>query len=391
MQTESTGNVTLEQVAHHAGVSLATASRVLNGSTRQVGEKLRKRVVASAGELGYLPNASAQALARNSSSLVGLIVHDIADPYFSSIASGVTGGAEEEGLVVVLGTTGRTPHRETELLATLRAHRARAVVLAGTRTVDEAGNRNLAREIERFTAQGGRVACVSQGGLPADTVVPANREGAADLARRLIAMGHRRFAVLAGPPDLRTARDRLDGFHGALSEAGIEPAYHDVVHGAFTRDGGYASTERLLAAGTEATCLFAVNDVMATGAIAALRDAGLRVPDDLSVAGFDDIPTLRDLIPALTTVRLPLEWMGREAARLALAEDPAPEPRRVPVSAEVVVRDSTAPPAGRCGRPGRGRARCRRWRCPLPRAPRWGAPARPGPPARRGRCPRPWR
>ena len=106
------GYVTLEQVAKHAGVSLATASRVINGSTRQVGEKLRERVTASARELGYLANASAQTLARNTSSLVGLIVHDIADPYFSSIAAGVTRHAEGEGLVVVLGTTGRAPQRD---------------------------------------------------------------------------------------------------------------------------------------------------------------------------------------------------------------------------------------------------------------------------------------
>ncbi|GAB3212870.1 LacI family DNA-binding transcriptional regulator [Marinactinospora endophytica] len=341
----SNGYVTLEQVARHAGVSLATASRVLNGSTRQVGEKLRERVTASAHELGYLANASAQTLARNTSTLVGLVVHDIADPYFSSIAAGMTEVAEEQGLVVVLGTTGRAARREAQLLATLRSHRARAVVLVGSRTIDEASTRQLAEEVDRFTAQGGRVACVSQEGLPADTIVPDNRAGAAELARRLTQQGHRRFAILAGPTDLRTARDRLDGFHAALSQAGAELAPHNVVHGAFTRDGGYESTRRLLAGGTDATCLFVVNDVMATGAMAALREAGIRVPEDLSVAGFDDIPTLRDLTPALTTVRLPLEWMGREAARLALEDEAPAHPRTVAVSGEVVLRESTAPPA----------------------------------------------
>ncbi|MFD0777042.1 LacI family DNA-binding transcriptional regulator, partial [Streptomonospora algeriensis] len=181
---------------------------------------------------------------------------------------------------------------------------------------------------------------------PADTVVPSNRDGAAELARHLIGLGHRRFALLAGPNNLRTARDRLDGFHAALSSAGIELDPRNVVHGAFTRDGGYESTRRLLSAGTDATCLFAVNDVMATGAVAALRDGGLHVPRDMSVAGFDDIPTLRDLTPGLTTVRLPLEWMGEEAARLALDDHENTEPRTVPVSGEVVVRESTAPPTG---------------------------------------------
>nr|WP_218908822.1 LacI family DNA-binding transcriptional regulator [Nocardiopsis sinuspersici] len=338
------GYVTLEQVAEHAGVSLATASRVINGSTRQVSQRLRDKVTASAQELGYLANASAQTLARNSSSLVGLLVHDISDPYFSSIAAGVTRHTEEQGLVLVLGTTSRSAQTEGRILATLRAHRARAVVLVGSRSTDEESNRRLSEEILMFRRQGGQVACVSQEGLPADTVTPDNHTGAADLARRLIAQGHREFAILAGPTDLQTARERLDGFHSALSGAGLELAHHNVVHGAFTRDGGYESTRRLMAVGTDATCLFAVNDVMATGAMAALRDLGLRVPADLSVAGFDDIPTLRDLTPALTTVRLPLEEMGERAAVLALDGEPGDQPRVVTVRGEVVERESTAPP-----------------------------------------------
>ncbi|MFD6948594.1 LacI family transcriptional regulator [Nocardiopsis sp. TSRI0078] len=338
------GYVTLEQVAEHAGVSLATASRVINGSTRQVSQRLRDKVTASARELGYLANASAQTLARNSSSLVGLLVHDISDPYFSSIAAGVTRHTEEQGLVLVLGTTGRSAQQEGRILATLRAHRARAVVLVGSRSTDEESNRRLSEEIRMFRRQGGQVACVSQEGLPADTVTPDNHTGAAELARRLIAQGHREFAILAGPTDLQTARERLDGFHSALSGAGLELAHHNVVHGAFTRDGGYESTRRLMAVGTDATCLFAVNDVMATGAMAALRDLGLRVPADLSVAGFDDIPTLRDLTPALTTVRLPLEEMGERAAMLALDGEPEDRPRVITVRGEVVERESTAPP-----------------------------------------------
>ncbi|NUT90683.1 MAG: LacI family DNA-binding transcriptional regulator [Saccharothrix sp.] len=334
--------VTLVEVAKHAGVSLATASRVLNGSTRQVSDELRERVVGSARRLGYLPNASAQALARNSSVLVGLLVHDIADPYFSSIAAGVTRVAEEAGLVVVLGTTGRDPAREVELLHTLRAHRARAVVIAGTRTTDRATASRLADEIAAFTGQGGRVAAVSQAKLGVDTVVPGNRAGARSLATELTALGHRDFAVLAGPQDLVVARDRLAGFRAGLADAGVgEPV---VVHGGFTRDGGYAAARELLAAKTGATCVFAVNDVMAMGAMAALREHGLRVPEDVSLAGFDDIPTLRDLAPGLSTVRLPLEDMGERAARLVLDDNPTV--RTVRAAGEVVLRASTSSPSG---------------------------------------------
>ncbi|MGW4113344.1 LacI family DNA-binding transcriptional regulator [Actinosynnema sp. NPDC004786] len=337
--------VTLAEVAKHAGVSLATASRVLNGSTRQVSEELRARVIGTARGLGYLPNASAQALARNSSLLVGLVVHDIADPYFSSIAAGVTRIAEDAGLVVVLGTTGRDPRREVDLVNTLRAHRARAVVIAGSRTTDRAASRRLADEITAFTAQGGRVACVSQAKLGTDTVVPANRSGARALARRLAALGHRRFAVLAGPPDLLVARDRLAGFRAGLADEGLALPDAHVIASDFTRDGGYAAVADLVAARTGATCVFAVNDVMAMGAMAALRERGLRVPEDVSVAGFDDIPTLRDLVPALSTVRLPLEDMGERAARLVL-DDVDAGPRTVRVAGEVVLRASTSSPSG---------------------------------------------
>lgn len=337
----SARQVTLAEVAKQAGVSLATASRVLNGSTRQVSEELSDRVLRTAEELGYVPNASAQALARNSSSLVGLVVHDITDPYFSCIAAGVSRVAEKAGLVVVLGTTGRSPDREVELLSTLRAHRARAVVLAGSRTTDRAAQSRLAAEIDAFTEQGGRVACVSQAKLGTDTVVPGNRAGGRALARELATLGHRRFAVLGGPAELVVARDRLAGFKAGLADAGIAPPL--VFNGAFTRDGGYAAAMEMLGTRKSArpTCVFAVTDVMAMGAMAAMRERGVRVPEDMSIAGFDDIPTLRDTVPALSTVRLPLEEMGEIAAGLVL-DAGGDEPRTVRVAGEVVLRASTA-------------------------------------------------
>ncbi|KJK45054.1 LacI family transcriptional regulator [Lentzea aerocolonigenes] len=335
----SARQVTLAEVAKQAGVSLATASRVLNGSTRQVSEELSDRVLRTAEQLGYVPNASAQALARNSSSLVGLVVHDITDPYFSCIAAGVTRVAEEAGLVVVLGTTGRRPEREVELLSTLRAHRARAVVLAGSRTTDRASQARLAAEIDAFTEQGGRVACVSQAKLGTDTVVPGNRAGGRALARSLAELGHKKFAVLGGPSELVVARDRLAGFKAGLADAGVAPPV--VINGAFTRDGGYEAALELLASKSRTTCVFAVTDVMAMGAMAALRERGVRVPEDMSIAGFDDIPTLRDTVPALSTVRLPLEEMGEIAAGLVL-DAGGDEARTVRVAGEVVLRASTA-------------------------------------------------
>jgi LacI family transcriptional regulator, galactose operon repressor len=330
---------TLADVARVAGVSLATASRVLNGRARAVGEPHRSKVQAAARTLGYEPNTMAQAVARGSSNVLGLIVHDVTDPYFSAIADGVMQEAEQSGLAVVLAVTRRNPDRELEYVAMLRGQRARAVILAGSRTTSTEFNNRLAKELAAFVAAGGAAAAISQNRLGVHTVVPENRSGARDLAVQLHGLGHRKFAVLAGPPDLVTARERLAGFLRGLADAGILPAQVRVLRGAFTRDGGVEAARTLLAEGLSATCVFAVNDVMAVGAMSEFRNAGVSIPGDVSIAGFDDIDTLRDVAPRLTSVRLPLEEMGGQAARMALARSEGP-PSLVRFHGTVRLRES---------------------------------------------------
>jgi LacI family transcriptional regulator len=322
-------------------VSLATASRVLNGSDRTVGDSLRSRVLAAAAQLGYRANPHAQAIARGASNIVGLVVHDLADPYFSTIADGVMRQCEQRALVTVLASTRRDPEREIEYVAALRAQRARAMIIVGSRSSERELTARLAKEVAGYTESGGRVACVSQNSLRTNTVLVQNRAGARDLARELTQLGHRRFAVLAGPADLLTACDRRAGFLDGLARAGVSAHEVPVVHGPFSRDGGYAAAEQLVANGLSATCVFACNDVMAVGAMAAFRDHGLRVPEDVSIAGFDDIKTLRDLVPPLTTVHLDLEELGERAAALALDGSPEDPPQLVRVRGQVVLRDST--------------------------------------------------
>ena len=332
--------VTLGEVARAAGVSLATASRALNGGTRRVNAELAQKVVDAAAQLGYVPNVHAQAVARGSSSVVGLIVPDIDDPYFSAIAAGVIVGAERAGLVVSLGATMRNAEREFTYLSVLRAQRARAVVMVGSRSSDRALTDRLARDVAAFEAAGGRVACVSQPRLRTDTVVPENRLSSRELARALVGLGHTAFAVLCGPRQVVTGRDRLGGFTSGLADHGLELPKSQVIEGPFTRDGGYRAAKELLARDVNVTCVFAVNDVMAVGAMVAFREAGVVVPDDISVAGFDDIATLRDISPSLTTVRLPLSSMGEQALGLALS-GPSERPRIVRVRGNVVLREST--------------------------------------------------
>jgi LacI family transcriptional regulator len=188
-------------------------------------------------------------------------------------------------------------------------------------------------------------------GLRVDSVLPENRAGAAALAAALAGMGHRRFAVLTGPRVLTTVADRLGGFRDGLAAAGVPLADEDVVEGAFDRDGGYDAMTRLIEAGLPATCVFAVTDVMAIGACAALRDRGLSVPGDVSVAGFDDIPGVRDLTPPLTTVALPLERLGERALRLALDGKTGKRAQNIRMAGEVVIRASTATLPTTEGRP----------------------------------------
>jgi LacI family transcriptional regulator len=328
--------VTLLDVAQRAGVSVATASRVLNGGDRVPRPELQERVRAAAAELGYTPNAQAQALAKSSTNLVGILVHDIEDPYFAAIANGVMRAADERGLLVMMASTFRDPDREIAYLSSLRAQRARAVVMIGSRRTDPDVLARTAAEIENFLGSGAGLALVSQPGMPAHTIEPDNRAGAAELARSLVGLGRRKFAVLAGPEELATARDRREGFVAGLAESGLEPV--EVVTGEFTRDGGYAAATELLDREPDVDCVFAVNDVMAVGAMSALRTRGVDVPGQLGVAGFDDIATLRDVWPGLTTVRLPLEQLGRRALQLAVEGG---TPRTESFPAEVVLREST--------------------------------------------------
>jgi LacI family transcriptional regulator len=331
---------TLSDVAREAGVSLATASRALNGSDRVVRPELQERVLAAANKLGYTPNANAQAMARGSTETVGLLVKDISDPYFSTIAGGLADEAEKHGLLVMLCNTGGQPEREKKFLAALRRQRSRAIVLAGSDTADVRHTGEVAGLLTSYLDGGGRAAAISQPRLPVDTVVIDNHGGAGALAERLVGLGYRRAAVLTGPEDLLVSAERHAGFaEGWLEATGSEPA---VVADEFSRDGGHRAMSRLLEDGPEFDCVFAVNDLMAVGALAACREAGVEVGRDLAVAGFDDIETLRDVTPGLTTVRLPLAEIGRLALELVLGDQSA-ELRTKPVQGEVVLRESTPP------------------------------------------------
>ncbi len=334
--------VTLADVARRAGVSLATASRVLNGSARAVSDEMRVRVTAAARELNYVPNAHAQALVRSTTRTVGVIVHDVGDPYFAEILRGIQQSAADAGRLMIVCNTFRDPQRELEYIRLLQMQRVEAIILAGSGLDDRAHSRALIDQLDSFASLGGRVAVIGRHHIAADAVIPDNVGGARALAHHLLDLGHRSFGVIDGPALLTTSRDRKSGFVQALAACGITLAPEAIMTGDFTRDGGANAAVALLERFPLMTAIFAMNDVMAIGALAALRQRGIAVPEQVSLVGFDDIPIAGDVTPALTTVRVPMSQLGAEALALALSAEETL--RTVYLPTEVIIRQSTAPP-----------------------------------------------
>jgi LacI family transcriptional regulator len=331
---------TLHDVAREAGVSVSTASRALNGSARNVRRENLARVLRAAAKLNYSPDLSAQATATGSTKTAALVVSDIADPYFSAIAAGAIQGAEAGGLIVTMAAANRLPERELQIVTTLRGYRPRAIILAGSRVDDSALRDALVDELLAYQTAGGRVVLVTQPGMPFPTVTVDNFAAAGELASAVVAKGYRRFAAIRAPQNLRTSRDRFEGFLAGLAQSGGMIDDRLVVETEFTHAGGYwAATELLNRGLAGAELVFAVNDVMAIGAMRAFRDAGLIPGRDIAIAGFDDIESAVDVVPALTTVHVPLREMGVRAIELALAADGKQQVVQLPTS--VVLRTST--------------------------------------------------
>lgn len=331
----------LVDVAERAGVSLATASRALAGR-EGVSPGVAERVHQVADALGYVVNAHARSLAGGSASVVGLIVHQIDDPYFSEIAAGVISVAYDKGITVQICHSARDPENELRQIRSLIANNVRAIIVAGSGYVGDGVEAAAERELAAFQANGGRVAVIGRHALRADAVLPDNEDAGAALAEHLVGLGHRRIAIAAGTVNLTTVVDRLAGIERALAENGIELDELSLVEAEFTRDGGAYAAEQIVTQHPETTAIIALNDAMAIGVLAVLRTRGVTVPSEMSVAGFDDVSVAADLAPSLTTVRLPMTDMGAAALEMAL-KDPSSRPRRRHTGHELMVRSSTGP------------------------------------------------
>jgi LacI family transcriptional regulator len=336
---------TLADVARRAGVSTATVSRIINNSPKPVAEALRERVLAAVAELQFVPNANARQLARADRSAVGVIVHDVSDPYFAEITRGLQRVATDHGRLVIICNSYRDPERELAYVDLLHAHQTAAIVLAGSGYHDAPTTERLAGKLRTYESTGGRVAVIGRHEHAGDAIVPQNEHGGYLAGDALYRLGHTAVGVIAGPRHLTTTTDRLAGLRRAARGHGHKLTARHVAYADFDRNGGMAAAAELLDRQPGLTAIAALNDSMAVGALACLRERGIDVPGRMSLIGFDDMPIAVDVTPPLSTVRLPLVELGVRAMELALREGERDGPLVEHAAAKLVLRASTAPPA----------------------------------------------
>lgn len=337
---------TLSDVARHAGVSLATASRAINGSTtRTVGAELAERVRASALALEYAPDANAQAMARGATQTIGVVVHDLTDPYFAAIADGMATAARERRMFMTLATTGNNIDALSDVVGALDSLRVRAIVLVGARWKDDDLADTLSVAANRYIERGGRLVALGMDFPGVDAVRVDNATGASQLAEHLVELGYRNPLVLVGPVRHSTAVARSTAFVERMAALGLTVNESHQISSDLTRAGGEVAMRLAVESALDYDIIVAMSDVMALGALNEARNSGIRIPEHAGLTGFGDITPLVDVTPALTTVRVPTERLATLALDLAL-NGPGDGTGSVTVSVTPVIRESTPPRRG---------------------------------------------
>jgi len=328
---------TIHDVAARAGVSAATVSRVLNGKS-VVREETQKQVLEAARKLSYVPNVAARSLSSRRSQTLGIVLPDVHGEFFSEVIRGIDLAARQEGYHVLVSGS----HSDIgEMLAVLAAMRGRVdglVVMA-----PDAEPASLRASLPPDLP----LVLLSSGDPARDTIAVDNYGGARAMMRHLAELGHRRIAFVKGPRRNADARERLRGYRDAMRRAGATADDRRELAGDFTEESGAAAARAALEIAPRPTALFAANDSMAVGALSALAAAGVRVPEEISVAGFDDIPIARYVTPPLTTLRVDVAELGRRALGLlleAIRQPSSAAPRRETIAATLVARTSTRAP-----------------------------------------------
>ncbi|MGQ9887149.1 MAG: LacI family DNA-binding transcriptional regulator [Aggregatilineales bacterium] len=331
---------TVEDVAKRAGVSAMTVSRVINNSG-YISQETRQRVEQAIAELGYVPNALARGLRFKQTKTLALVLTDITNPFFTTLARGVEDTASKQSFSVMFCNTDESEEKEASYLNVLVQKQVDGVLLVPAQSAPESIAFLRERGV-RFVVLDRRIP-----GAEADIVRGDSEQGAYALVRHLLELGHRRIAALSGPEAVSTAADRVAGYQRALAESGLTPEPALVRYGSFTQESGYTMARAALAQPQPPTALFTGNNFIAIGALRAVREAGLRVPDDISLVTFDDLPAAAVVDPFLTVAAQPAYEMGRRATAVLLerlAEGGPPAPQEIVLPAELIVRQSSGPP-----------------------------------------------
>lgn len=336
---KSDNSVTIIDVAREAGVSNSTVSRVVNNSA-QVSPKTREKVLNAMMRLGYVVNQQARSLRGGRSQVIGLLVHEVGNPYIGEMIRGIDEELAANQYEMLLYTTRRRKTKESTFVANIARGLADGLLVLLPR--------DLGSYVETLKQQRFPFVLID---YPADenrvpSVIASNWQGAYDATSYLISIGHTRIGIITGFMEIAAAVNRLEGYKAALSDHGIDYDPSLVYEGDFFQTDGFAGASALLDLPHPPTAIFASNDVAAFGVMDAIRSRGLRIPQDVSVIGFDDIPQAQHSFPKLTTVRQPLAQMGRIGAQMLLRRIANPDlpVQQLEVATELIIRDSCQPP-----------------------------------------------
>jgi DNA-binding LacI/PurR family transcriptional regulator len=330
---------TIYDVARLAGVSTATVSRALNG-TGQIAPATRTAVEQAVERLGYRPNTIARSLVTKSTQTIAVLLPDITNPFYGSLVSGIQRAALERDHTMLLCTTEGDPEREEQYLSLLRAKQVDGALVDGLVLPPD--------RIARFVKDGFPIVCLDRD--VDSTSIPLvqvdNRAGARLATEHLLSLGHRRIAHVSGAAELRISQERVDGYREALAAGSIPADQRLVVAGDFTEAGGHRAALSLLESGVELSAVFAANDLSAVGVLNAITQSGRRVPEDVSLVGFDDVPLSAFTSPALTTIHQPALEIAERATEIliGLTRGETAQRLRHLLQPKLVIRASTAPP-----------------------------------------------
>lgn len=337
---------TIRDAALKAGVSISTVSRVMTGAVA-VDPVTAGRVRAAVDAIGYRPDLLARSFRKRVTHTIGLLLPDNSNPFFAEIARAIEDAGFEQDYSVILCNSDLSRVKQEAYVDVLLAKRVDGLILVSSGLIPSADNQDA---VSRILDAGAPCVVVDRdlGEAAIDQVLVDNHLGGYLAGEHLVRLGHREIACIVGPSDLTPSAGRIAGFRGALTDAGLDIHPGALVRGDGRYEGGVLAARDLIERGVPFSAVFAFNDQMATGAVAAFQRQGLRLPEDVSVVGFDDIPRASAMFPALTTVAQPIAEMGVLGVQLLLNRIARPDApfERIQLPTRLVIRESTGPPGG---------------------------------------------